>query len=291
MSTPLMDAPPVRHAPHHNNLACLKQYDCRRPECHARWRAYMNNRTRLLAYGTWQPYIDAEPVRQHVHMLRTYSIGIPRVRELSGVSNGAMSKLVYGTGGRPPSRRVRPLTADRITAVRPSLDLALPTALVDGTGTRRRLRALVAVGWPQLELGRRLSMDKKSVNEQVNAVKLTAYAATARAVRDLYDGLWDIDPAAEGVEARWVSEARARAAKRRWAPPAAWDDEYIDSPAAVPDLGEKVSAYVALSEDALWLMNEQGYTRELAAHRLGITGRHLERALAWARNDREAVPS
>lgn len=291
MSTPLMDAPPVRHAPHHNNLACLKQYDCRRPECHARWRAYMNNRTRLLAYGTWQPYIDAEPVRQHVHMLRTYSIGIPRVRELSGVSNGAMSKLVYGTGGRPPSRRVRPLTADRITAVRPSLDLALPTALVDGTGTRRRLRALVAVGWPQLELGRRLSMDKKSVNEQVNAVKLTAYAATARAVRDLYDGLWDIDPASEGVEARWVSEARARAAKRRWAPPAAWDDDYIDSPAAVPDLGEKVSAYVALSEDALWLMNEQGYTRELAAHRLGITGRHLERALAWARNDREAVPS
>jgi hypothetical protein len=282
-------AEPRREAPHHNNLACLKQYDCRRPECHARWRAYMNNRTRLLAYGTWQPYIDAEPVRQHVHMLRTYSIGIPRVRELSGVSNGAMSKLVYGTGGRPPSRRVRPLTADRITAVRPSLDLALPTALVDGTGTRRRLRALVAVGWPQLELGRRLGMDKKSVNEQVNAVKLTAYAATARAVRDLYDGLWNIDPAAEGVEARWVSEARARAARRRWAPPVAWDDDYIDSPAAVPDLGEKVSAYAALSEDALWLIGEQGYTRELAAHRLGITGRHLERALAWARNDREAV--
>lgn len=275
----------VREAPHHNNLSCLKQYDCRRPECLARWRTYMNNRSRLIAYGQWQPYVDAEPVRRHVMMLRTFSIGIPRARELAGVSNGAMSKLVYGTGGRPPSRRVRTLTADRITAVRPSLDLVLPTALVDGTGTRRRLRGLVAIGWPQLELGRRLNMDKKSVNEQVNAVKPTAYAATARAVRDLYDGLWNIDPAAEGVEARWVSEAKARAARRGWAPPAAWDDDYIDSPAAVPDLGESVDRYTAIAEDANWLMSEHGYTHEQAANRLGITSRHLHRALAEHREE------
>lgn len=283
------EAAPVRQAPHHNNLACLKQYGCQRPECRARWRTYMNNRTRLLAYGTWQPYIDAEPVRQHVHMLRTYSIGIPRVRELSGTPSGTMTKLLYGQGSRPPSRRVRARTADRITAIRPSLELVLPKALVDGTGTRRRLRALVAVGWPQLELGRRLDMDKKSVNDQVNGVSATAYGSTARAVRDLYDRLWDTDPASQGVDARWIGEARARAVQRSWAPPAAWDDDYIDSPAAVPDLGEKVSAYAALSEDALWLMNEQGYTRELAAHRLGITARHLDRALTWARGDREAV--
>jgi hypothetical protein len=275
----------LREAPHHNNLACLKQHNCRRPECLARWRTYMNNRHRQMAYGRWQPYIDAEPARQHVHVLRTFNIGVPRVQQLSGVSGGAMSKLLYGANGRPPSRRVRTFTADRITAVKPSLDLVLPTALVDGTGTRRRLRALVAVGWPQLELGRRLGMDKKSINEQVNAVKPTAYGSTVRNVRALYDELWDVDPATQGVADRWIREAKARAAFRRWAPPAAWDDDYIDSPAAIPDLGETVGAYQALSENAQWLTEEQGYTREQAAHRLGITSRHLERALAWAREE------
>jgi hypothetical protein len=273
-----------RPLPPHGSLSRARAHHCTCPPCTQRAADYHRARRRQIAYGTWQPYIDADPIRQHVHMLRSFSIGVPRIRQLSGTSGGAIGRLLYGQGGRPPSRRVRTVTADRITAVRPSLDLALPTALVDGTGTRRRLQALVVVGWPQLELSRRLGMDKKSVNEQVNAVKLTAYAATACTVRDLYEELWNVDPAVQGVGARWIEEARARATARRWAPPAAWDDEYIDSPAAVPDLGEAVSRYAALSEDALWLIDEHGYTRERAAHRLGITSRHLERALAWARD-------
>lgn len=269
--------------PPHGSLSRARHHHCTCPPCARRTADYHQMRRRLIAYGRWQPYIDAEPVRQHVNMLRSYSIGVPRIRQLSGASGGSITRLLYGAHGTPPSRRVRTLTADRLTAVRPSLDVVLPTALVDGTGTRRRLRALVVVGWPQLELGRRLDMDKKSVNEQVNGVKSTAYGSTARAVRDLYDELWNVDPAAQGIGARWISEAKARAAAKRWAPPAAWDDDYIDSPAAVPDLGETVSAYAALSENALWLIVEHGYTREQAAHRLGVTTRHLDRALAWAR--------
>lgn len=278
----------TRTLPAHGTLSRARNHHCTCPPCARRSTEYHQNRRRMIAYGRWQPYVDAEPVRQHVSMLRTYGIGVSRIRQLSGISGGAMTKLIYGFGGRPPSQRVRTRTADRLLAVRPSLDVVLPTALVDGTGTRRRLRALVAVGWPQTELSRLLGMDRKSVNEQVNAVKLTAYGATARAVRNLYDQLWNVNPATQGVGARWIEEARARAAARCWAPPAAWDDDYIDSPAAVPDLGETVSAYAALSEDALWLINEQGYTREQAAHRLRITSRHLDRALAWAR-DEQAV--
>lgn len=275
----------TRTLPPHGSLSRARAHHCTCQPCARRAADYSQTRRRLIAYGRWQPYTDAEPIRQHVNMLRSYSIGIPRIRQLSGTSGGAMSKLLYGEGGKPPSRRVRTLTADRLTAVRPSLALALPTALVDGTGTRRRLRALVTVGWPQIELGRRLGMDKKSINEQVNAVSMTAYASTVRAVRSLYDELWNADPATQGVDTRWIEEAKVRAASRCWAPPAAWDDDYIDSPAAVPDLGETVSAYAALSENALWLINEQGYTREQAAHRLGITSRHLDRALAWDRDE------
>lgn len=274
-----------REAPHHRNLTCVKSYRCRRPECLARSADYHQTRRRLIAYNRWQPLTDAEPIRQHVNMLRTHGIGIARIRQLSGVSGSAMTKLIYGANGRIPSRQVATRTADRLLAVPASLDSVMPTALVDGTGTRRRLRALVVIGWPQRELSRRLGMDKKSVNEQVNATNLTAYGSTARAVRDLYNHLWDAEPATHGVGTRWIEEAKSLAAARCWAPPAAWDDDYIDSPAAVPDLGETVSRYAALSEDALWLMSEHGYTREQAAHRLRITSRHLERALSWAREE------
>jgi hypothetical protein len=270
----------ARALPPHGSLSRARHHHCKCPPCTKRASEYHQTRRRLIAYGRWQPYVDAEPVRQHVLMLRTYGIGIPRIRQLSGTSGGAMSRLMYGQGGRGPSQRVRTTTADRITAVPPSLTAARPRALVDGTGTRRRLRALVAVGWPQLELGRRLEMDKKSVNDQVNAVTPTAYAATVLAVRDLYESLWNVDPATQGVGARWIAEAQARAASRGWVPPAAWDDDYIDSPAAVPDLGESVDRYTAIAEDARWLISEQGYTRAQAAHRLGITKSHLERALS-----------
>ncbi|MET9138856.1 hypothetical protein [Streptomyces parvulus] len=236
----------------------------------------------MIAYGRWQPFVDADPIRQHVQMLRSYGLGVARIRELSGTGS-SVTRLLYGMHGRPPSMQVRAKTADRITAVRPRLELAKPSALVDGTGTRRRLRALLVVGWHQAEQAARSGLDRKTVNDQTRGVTLVTFASTALAVRDLYDRLWDVDPASQGVAERWITDARSFAARRRWAPPAAWDDAYIDSPSAVPDLGEKVSAYAALSEDALWLITEQGYTRELAAHRLGITSRHLERALTWAR--------
>jgi DNA-binding XRE family transcriptional regulator len=272
----------ARPLPDHGTLSRAKIHNCKCTACDRKFRDYMNTRTRLIAYGRWQPYVDAEPVRAHVLMLSGYGIGRNRVRDLAGVPGGTMSKLLYGdrARGMVPSKRVRAATADKILAVKPTLDTAAPTALVDATGTRRRLQALVAVGWPQAELGRRLGVDKKTCNEQVNAVVTTSYAATALAVRSLYNQLWDQDPTALGVEPRWAAEARATAIRRGWAPPAAWDDDYIDSPAATPDLGDHVDRYTAIAEDALWLINTQGYTREQAAHRLGITGRHLDRALA-----------
>jgi AraC-like DNA-binding protein len=269
-----------REAPHHRNLTCVKTYRCKRPECLARDRDYMRDRHRLTAYGRWHPYIDAEPVRAHVRMLMSYGIGIQRVRILADVANGTMTKLLYGDRTRDlgPSKRVRTRTADKILAVRPSLDIVADCAQIDPTGTRRRLQALVATGWPQSELAARANLSKLAVNEQVNAKVATTYGSTARTVRDLYEQLWNVDPTTRGVTQRWINEARALAKNNNWAPPGAWDDDYIDSPATTPDLGDHVDRYTAIAEDARWLMSEQGYTISQAAHRLGITKDHLFRA-------------
>jgi hypothetical protein len=274
--------------PPHGTLSRHKSHSCKCEPCRKAGREYMSRRYRLIAYGRWQPYVDAAPVRAHIRMLCTYGIGIPQTRQLSGVSNGSISRLLYGRGERGPSRRVRTQTADRILAIKPSLDAAAPSALVDGTGTQRRLQALVAVGWPQKELARRLGLDRNTVNDQVN-LTTPAYGSTARAVRDLYDELWNVDPLQTGVGKRWVFEAKALAKARGWVPPGAWDDDYIDSPAAVPDVGEHVAQYVSLTEDAEWLMASQGYTQELAAHRLGVTRAHLARAMSYARRKEAAA--
>ncbi|MFG3048103.1 hypothetical protein ACGFZR_24625 [Streptomyces sp. NPDC048241] len=272
----------TRTLPPHGTLSRGRHHHCTCQSCRDRTSEYARTRARLMAYGRWAPFVDAEPIRQHVHMLRSYGLGVGRIRTLSGTGS-SITRLLYGMHGSEPSKQVRTRTADRITVVRPSLDLVAPNALVDGTGTRRRLRALLVVGWPQNEMAARAGLERMTIGEQIRCVTPTTFGSTARAVRALYDELWNQDPAAHGIGDRWIAEAKARAAKRRWAPPAAWDDDYIDSPAAVPDLGEHVDRYAAISEDALWLMAEQDYTREQAAHRLGITQRHLDRALAWAR--------
>ena len=270
----------VREAPHHNNLTCVKEYRCRLPDCLARDRDYMRNRYRLQAYGRWQPYVDAEPIRAHVRMLMSHGIGLQRVRALAGIPNGTMSKLLYGDGtrGLKPSKRVTVRTADKLLAIKPSLDAVAPCALIDATGTRRRLQALVAVGWPQIELARRSGLDKLTINDQVNATLPTTYGSTARTVRVIYNQIWNVDPAGLGVARRWSDEARALAQANDWAPPGAWDDDYIDSPAATPDLGDNVDRYTAIAEDARWLIGEHNYTAGQAAHRLGITSEHLYRA-------------
>ena len=278
----------VREAPHHRNLTCVKEYRCRRPACLARSAAYDATRNRLVAYGRWQPFIDAEPVRQHVRMLMSYGIGWQRVCRLANVSNGGMSRLLYGDKARnyACTKRVRTFTADKILAVRPDFDNLAAGARVDGTGTRRRLQALVANGWPQLRLGHELGIKHhRLIWDQVRKDVVTA--DTVRKVRDLYERLWNVDPATRDVAPRYITQAKQIADANGWVPPAAWDDDYIDSPAATPDLGETVDRYTAIAEDAHWLINEHGYTRAQAAHRLGITARHLERALTHARTEQE----
>lgn len=270
--------------PPHGSLSRIKGHGCKCPTCRKASRDYTNTRTRLIAYGRWQPYVDAEPVRAHIRMLSSFGIGIQQTRVLAGMSNGSLSRLLYGRGEqRGPSRRIRTETADRILAIRPSIDLAAPSALVDSTGTRRRLQGLVAIGWPQIELARHTGIDRMTINDQLHVMSTTAYGSTARTVRAAYEELWNVDPCTRGVARRWAKEARELAAANGWVPPAAWDDDYIDSPAATPDVGEEVARYAAITEDAMWLVDTQGYTRAQAAHRLGITHNHLERAISYAR--------
>lgn len=207
---------------------------CRCQPCTIANREAEQYRRRQQAYGRWQPYVDAAPARAHVRVLMQYGLGWQRIARLAGVPNGALSKLLYGTSQRGPSKRIRPETARKLLAVQPRVGLLAHTADIDGTGTRRRLRALVAAGWPQGQLADRLGMGRGNFGKFMTADG-PMHVSTERAVRRLYDELWREDPAGHGVTAQAVSRARNHARRSGWAPVGAWDDDLIDDPAAFPD--------------------------------------------------------
>jgi len=219
--------------PHSNAKYHLEK--CRCGTCCQAARDYENNRYRAIAYGRWHPFVDAEPVRQHVRALGEFGIGWIRVAKLAGVSTGGVSKLLYGDRprGLEPTKRVRPETALKLLGIEPTLDNLGARTPIWGTGTRRRLQALVAKGWTQSELARRLGVDRANFGRTI--VSNLVEAGTARAVLALYDELWRLDPTEQGVPRHRAEAARLIARNNRWAPIGAWDDESIDDPQATPD--------------------------------------------------------
>lgn len=176
--------------------------------------------------------VDAEPVRDHIRKLQAAGVGLHTITRMAGIGGGTMTRLMYGTRGGSPSRRVRADTARRILAVR--ADLAADGALIDAAGTRRRLQALVAVGWTISELGRRLDVYQSNMTRVLRTEQVTA--GMARRVRALYQELWDQPPPAGSPQQRAAAEqARKLAAERRWPPPIGWDDDLIDLPDAELD--------------------------------------------------------
>jgi hypothetical protein len=200
---------------------------CRCTPCRQANRDSERERARRRTYGQEQSlYVDAGPSRERVRALLAAGVGLQRIAQQSSVGHGTLTHLLYGSYGqrqRPPAKRVRRDTEARLLAIGdPRRNLA-PGTLIDATGTRRRLRALAAIGWstPLLaqHLGRHRGPLRRDFYEQ--SVK----ASTAEGVRRLYDQLWDTKPPESTTRERMAaSKARNTATRNGWRPPLAWDD-------------------------------------------------------------------
>lgn len=212
-------------------VTCQQQPARTRGMCPA---CYERDRTRQKAYGRWESqHVDAQPVRDHVHTLRNAGISNKRLGELTGVSTNTIQVLMTGRPerGYGPTKKVLRRTADRILAV-PVPELAFPVAspgrIVPAFGTTRRLQALVANGYSQRELCRRLGWAW-----QGNATALFlgraeyVVARRAREVADLFIQLQLVP----GNDAR----ARNRGRANGWPAPLDWDEDTIDDPNHHPE--------------------------------------------------------
>jgi hypothetical protein len=239
--------PQARHQ-HGTRTAYVKDR-CRCTDCTAANTAASRTVTRARIYGRWQPYVDAGPVREHIAALRAAGIGVERIAQLAGLSVSHIRELAdHGRGGSPGTQRVRPSTATRILAIAIDDAHRAQHSRVDATGTRRRLQALIAIGWPTELLAAQLGRRPNSLCRSMTGESVTA--RTAHDVATLFEQLWNNRPPRTTSEQRAAADAaRVHAAARGWLPPLAWDD--IDTDPTPPSATASASQRNDMDEIAV----------------------------------------
>ncbi|WP_369167841.1 hypothetical protein AB5J49_08175 [Streptomyces sp. R28] len=266
----------VREAPHHRNLTCVTDYRCRLPECVSRYNEWQNNRLRAVAAGTWQPFIDATPIRQH--LLKLYAVGYTphRVSVLTGIDWNTVRLYTQAAPkqGRGMIRQTTPEFQAKILAI--PLEPTLP-GRVDPTGTRRRIQALSAIGWPLKELGPHIGIKPDNVR-RILVRSQRVYGTTAQATIDAYDQLRRSRPRKHGVSEIGIARARRNAKEQGWAPPKYWDQHpgCIDDPDFEPM--HKLTRRERIAQDAHWIMTTTGANKTDAAARLGVDKSYIDHA-------------
>ena len=206
----------------------------------------------------------------------------------------------HGTGDRYVNGRCRcracrtAATRDRKVRRLVTRDQADPLT-VSAVGSRRRLQALMTLGWslPRLEqeAGARPWLFRQIVKRSRRV-----HRDKAALISSLYDELWNREPATETqLEAHSVSYTKTIARRNGYAPPMAWDDDTIDDPKAEPRanaVGEPTvdwvqiqrameGVYVRLSpaekQAAARSLRRKGFMRTEAAQRLGMSGAQVKR--------------
>lgn len=109
-------------------------------------------------------------------------------------------------------------------------------SLVDVIHARRRLSALMALGWPIGWLAPELDMTEGGLRDLFSGPQLRTTRETDRRIRELYDRLWNVTPVAHTPSERMVvSRTRARAQMLGYDVPLAWDDSELDAPLALQE--------------------------------------------------------
>ena len=242
---------------------------CRCAGCRTRQARYLKQRELAVLRGTWQHPVPVEGVTAQLNELQQAGWTLAQITAAAGLSTECVRRLAHETSKLRPTT-VRADTARAIASLGPESRLA--PAVPDGTwispvGSIRRLRALVAIGWPQAELGRRLGL-----NTTPMPTDRPITAGRARAIADLYRELWDV-PGPSRL-------AAARARRRGAVPPTAWDDDTIDDPRAQPcgaaDPSKPRTGSSEYTVGEVEFLAAAGETIENIAKRLHISAKYVE---------------
>ncbi|MFJ7782218.1 hypothetical protein ACIQY8_05820 [Streptomyces albidoflavus] len=268
----------TRPLPPHGTLSRGKYHGCTCEPCGEAQRAYARRRYRQMGYGTWQPTHDADPVREHIKTLRAAGHTISSISLDAYVSAATLARIVYAINGKPPAASLAIASAQRILAIKPTDRPSLtPGSRVDATGARRRIQALVAMGWPVSHLEGRLGIHRRQLTHLTHADR--AAIATVEKVAERYRMVHTLDPLQHGVPQQVSNFARSVARRNGWHGPAAWED--IDDPACEPEIDERPAGPgrpEQIDDERVRLLVRDGHSNSQIAVRLGCSKRAVERS-------------
>lgn len=136
-------------------------------------------------------------------------------------------------------------------------------------GVRRRLRALVALGWSLRRLAQELDVSSSLAQRWLHADQV--HPDNHAAVLDLYERLsMRLPPHDHSAE-----QARRYARAHGWAPPLAWNDEDLDDPAARPIGVDHGGDEPVLPDEVDWVAVHRACRGRLVPRRLSAAERQL----------------
>lgn len=267
-----------------NSLNCYTNHGCGCDECVKLQNARAVRYRKLRAYNRLDGMrVDAEPVKQHLDYLLAHGIGTPQIAKLTGVSSRTLQGIRQQ---RHPKMQKRLVAA--VLGVRPCIENMAPGAFIPARGARRRIQALVAVGWTQTAIADMLGQPIQAVNHILRMpedMKITV--RTHREVADLYEKVSHLVPANDGAARYGYIRAVRMGQREGWVPPLAWDDIDTDPKPPTPpaiehtvipvnrDLADMMT--IAAREVAVKRLWECRHSDPLIAQELGITPRTVLR--------------
>ena len=205
--------------PHTPSRACYIR-GCRRPECKAADYQYMS-RIRLDHHRGQRRRTDATQTRHHIERLQAAGWTQAQIGRAAGIAHRIVGDVAL---------REQPTVSNATARAILGVPIGEPPADgpdVDATGTVRRVRALIAIGWPIARLAPHVGIHETALGRISRGELAAVRISTAESVAAVYRRLSRVP----GPSVR----ARNDALRKGWAGPAAWDGTSIDDPGALPD--------------------------------------------------------
>ena len=122
--------------PHvHGTRAAYVSDRCGCTRCRAANRAAEQRRTTAIALGRWAPYVDSQPARDQLLMIRKDGLGVDRMAQLSGVPRSTIKRMLNSNPAARP-KRIRSNTARRLLALQGTAERVSPRRQVDSESTQ-----------------------------------------------------------------------------------------------------------------------------------------------------------